>query len=184
MIPEALEITRKFMSKPVRILVKPDEMSLEGIKQFYVNVEKEEWKLETVCDLYETPISQLSLVDTDRTLIDVMLKGFSSGGEPTVIVVHNPKFKSNLLLGACNSCCEPQKQLSENPDTLEDNGSENLQEFQDCRLCFTLHFLLVILNLSRLELASLPLFYGFVNEGIVQRLTRSFEENGLASLLA
>ena len=54
MIPEALEITRKFMSKPVRILVKPDEMSLEGIKQFYVNVEKEEWKLETVCDLYET----------------------------------------------------------------------------------------------------------------------------------
>ncbi|CAF2074019.1 BnaUnng04330D [Brassica napus] len=92
-----------------------------------------------------------------------------------------PISHSNLLLGACNSCCEPQKQLSENPDTLEDNGSENLQEFQDCRLCFTLHFLLVILNLSRLELASLPLFYGFVNEGIVQRLTRSFEENGLAS---
>ncbi len=23
-----------------------------GIKQFYVNVEKEEWKLETLCDLY------------------------------------------------------------------------------------------------------------------------------------
>jgi hypothetical protein len=36
--PEALEITRKFMSKPVRILVKRDELTLEGIKQFYVNV--------------------------------------------------------------------------------------------------------------------------------------------------
>lgn len=54
MPPEALEITRKFMSKPVRILVKRDELTLEGIKQFYVNVDREEWKLETLCDLYET----------------------------------------------------------------------------------------------------------------------------------
>ena len=38
----------------VRILVKRDELTLEGIKQFYVYVEKEEWKLETLCDLYET----------------------------------------------------------------------------------------------------------------------------------
>ena len=54
MPPEALEITRKFMTKPVRILVKRDELTLEGIKQFYVNVDKEEWKLDTLCDLYET----------------------------------------------------------------------------------------------------------------------------------
>ncbi|KAF5749404.1 Eukaryotic translation initiation factor 4A1 isoform 3 [Tripterygium wilfordii] len=54
MPPEALEITRKFMNKPVRILVKRDEPTLEGIKQFHVNVDKEEWKLETLCDLYET----------------------------------------------------------------------------------------------------------------------------------
>lgn len=45
MPPEALEITRKFMNKPVRILVKRDELTLEGIKQFYVHVDKEEWKL-------------------------------------------------------------------------------------------------------------------------------------------
>ena len=54
MPPEALEITRKFMNKPVKILVKRDELTLEGIKQFYVNVDKEEWKLDTLCDLYET----------------------------------------------------------------------------------------------------------------------------------
>src|SRR5689334_20429392 len=45
MPPEALEITRKFMNKPVKILVKRDELTLEGIKQFYVDVDKEEWKL-------------------------------------------------------------------------------------------------------------------------------------------
>lgn len=52
--PEALEITRKFMNKPVRILVKRDELTLEGIKQFFVAVEKEEWKFDTLCDLYDT----------------------------------------------------------------------------------------------------------------------------------
>ncbi len=34
--------------------MKRDELTLEGIKQFYVNVDKEEWKLDTLCDLYET----------------------------------------------------------------------------------------------------------------------------------
>jgi hypothetical protein len=52
--PEALEITKKFMNKPVRILVKRDELTLEGIKQFYVDVGAEEHKLEVLCDLYET----------------------------------------------------------------------------------------------------------------------------------
>ena len=45
MPPEALEITRKFMKKPVRVLVKRDELTLEGLKQFYVNVEKEDGSL-------------------------------------------------------------------------------------------------------------------------------------------
>ncbi|KAG8783070.1 translation initiation factor eIF4A [Ceratobasidium sp. 428] len=37
-----------------RILVGGDELTLEGIKQFYVQAEKEEWKLDELCDLYET----------------------------------------------------------------------------------------------------------------------------------
>lgn len=50
---EVLDLTKYFMNKPVKILVKNDELTLEGIKQFYVAVEKEEWKLDTLCDLYE-----------------------------------------------------------------------------------------------------------------------------------
>jgi translation initiation factor 4A len=42
------------MRNPVRILVRRDGFTLEGIKQFYIAVEKEEWKLDTLCDLYET----------------------------------------------------------------------------------------------------------------------------------
>ncbi|CAL8091218.1 unnamed protein product [Calicophoron daubneyi] len=51
---EVLEVAKHFMDNPVRILVRQDELTLEGIRQFYVNVEQEEWKLETLCDLYQT----------------------------------------------------------------------------------------------------------------------------------
>ena len=56
-----LEVTTRFMRDPVRILVKKEELTLEGIRQFYVSVEREEWKLDTLCDLYETlTITQVS----------------------------------------------------------------------------------------------------------------------------
>merc|ERR1719323_2826681 len=51
---EVLEVTTRFMRDPIRILVKKEELTLEGIRQFYVSVEREEWKLDTLCDLYET----------------------------------------------------------------------------------------------------------------------------------
>lgn len=38
---EVLEVTKKFMREPIRILVKKEELTLEGIKQFYINVERE-----------------------------------------------------------------------------------------------------------------------------------------------
>ncbi|KAG6928894.1 eukaryotic translation initiation factor 4A1, partial [Chelydra serpentina] len=51
---DVLEVTKKFMRDPIRILVKKEELTLEGIRQFYINVEREEWKLDTLCDLYKT----------------------------------------------------------------------------------------------------------------------------------
>ncbi|KAK5898609.1 hypothetical protein CesoFtcFv8_008167 [Champsocephalus esox] len=53
-IYDILEMTNKFMTDPIRILVKRDELTLEGIKQFFVAVEREEWKFDTLCDLYDT----------------------------------------------------------------------------------------------------------------------------------
>lgn len=51
-----LEMTNQFMEEPVKILVKRDELTLEGIKQFFIHIEKDEWKFETLCDLYKTLI--------------------------------------------------------------------------------------------------------------------------------
>lgn len=38
---EVLDVTKKFMRDPIRILVKKEELTLEGIKQFYIMVGKE-----------------------------------------------------------------------------------------------------------------------------------------------
>ena len=51
---DVLDLTAKFMTDPIRILVKRDELTLEGISQFFVAIEKEEWKFETLCDLYDS----------------------------------------------------------------------------------------------------------------------------------
>jgi len=52
--PEILSISQKFMNDPIQILIKRDELTLEGIKQFFISVEKEDWKFDTLCDLYDT----------------------------------------------------------------------------------------------------------------------------------
>jgi ATP-dependent RNA helicase len=47
-------MSRKFMNNPIKILVKRDELTLEGIKQFFIAIDKEEWKFDTLCDLYDS----------------------------------------------------------------------------------------------------------------------------------
>ena len=48
-------MTSQFMAEDtVKILVKGSKISLEGIKQFYIDVQKEENKFAILCDLYDS----------------------------------------------------------------------------------------------------------------------------------
>ena len=48
-----LEVAENYLSNPVRILLPPDEVTLDGIKQYFVGLEREEWKLPVLLDLYQ-----------------------------------------------------------------------------------------------------------------------------------
>jgi translation initiation factor 4A len=48
-----LEITEKFMRDPHKILIEKENLTLDGIKQFFVDVQNDQWKFETFCDLYD-----------------------------------------------------------------------------------------------------------------------------------
>jgi len=50
---EILKVIELFMNDPIRILVKKDELTLEGIKQFYIAVDEEDLKLDVLCELYK-----------------------------------------------------------------------------------------------------------------------------------
>jgi translation initiation factor 4A len=68
---EVLDVTSNFMRDPIRILVKRDEVTLEGIKQFYVSIMREEHKLDTLCDLYESvTITQAVIFCNTRRKVD------------------------------------------------------------------------------------------------------------------
>ena len=95
---EVLEVTKKFMRDPVRILVKRDELTLEGIKQFYIAVEKEEWKLDTLCDLYETvTITQAVIFCNTRRKVDWLTEKMHSREFTVSAMVSYHLFRALIL---------------------------------------------------------------------------------------
>ena len=75
---DVLEMAAVFMHKPLKIVLKRDELTLEGMKQFFIAVEREEWKLDTLCDLYETlTITQAIIYCNTRRKVDWLTEKMS-----------------------------------------------------------------------------------------------------------
>ena len=51
---EILDLTNNFMDNPERLLVNKEELTLEGIKQFYIDLKQYNWKFDVLYDIYET----------------------------------------------------------------------------------------------------------------------------------
>tara|TARA_Y100000389_G_C17434086_1_gene504436 strand:- start:224 stop:1378 length:1155 start_codon:yes stop_codon:yes gene_type:complete len=70
---EVLELSEKFMNNPEKILVKKEQLTLEGITQFYINIRVNEWKFDVLKDLYDTiNISQCIIyINSKNKLMDV-----------------------------------------------------------------------------------------------------------------
>ena len=68
---EILELTKNFMDNPLEFLKPKSHLTLEGIKQYYINVEREDFKLDTLIDLYSSiSISQAIIyVNTKKKIM-------------------------------------------------------------------------------------------------------------------
>lgn len=71
-MPEGvLELTTKFMNDPIKIIVKQEELTLEGIRQYYIAVKQEEWKVEVLRDIYnEISITSCVIFCNTRRKVD------------------------------------------------------------------------------------------------------------------
>ncbi len=75
MTPEFFKLTSCFMRDPVKILVKNEELTLEGIRQFYINLEKIDFKFDTLCDIYSAcTISQTIIYCNSRRSVDSLTR--------------------------------------------------------------------------------------------------------------
>lgn len=70
--PDIIDVTNKFMRQPInQILVKNEQLTLDGIKQFYISIDREEWKLATLFDLYNTiSITQAIIYANTKRKVD------------------------------------------------------------------------------------------------------------------
>lgn len=66
MPPNVIEIAENYLHNPVRILLPPDEVTLKGIRQFYVELEREEWKLSVLLDLYQQVAVNQALIYVNK----------------------------------------------------------------------------------------------------------------------
>ena len=70
---EVLSLTDKFMTNPEKILVNKEELTLEGIAQFYINCNIYKWKYDVLYELYDSiSINQCIIyINTKSTLINL-----------------------------------------------------------------------------------------------------------------
>jgi ATP-dependent RNA helicase len=75
-------------------------LTLEGIKQFFVAVEKEEWKFDTLCDLYDTlTVTQAVIFCNTRRKVDWLTEKMREANF-TVACMHGemPQAERNTIM--------------------------------------------------------------------------------------
>ena len=105
MPPEVLEMAADFVDNPICILQKRGELSLAGIRQFYVGIEKEECKLDTLCDLCETLATTQAIVYCNtRRKVDCLTESLRTR-DFTVSALHGDtdQQKRELVMGEFRS---------------------------------------------------------------------------------
>jgi len=76
-----LEIAENYLSNPVRILLPQDEVTLDGIKQYYVHLEREDWKFPVLLDLYQQiTVNQALIYVNKRQKAEWLAKQLASQG--------------------------------------------------------------------------------------------------------
>ena len=85
---EMIEIANKMIEDPVKILIKKEELTLDGIRQFYIAVQEENWKLDTLCDIYETlTINQCIIYCNTKYKVEWLAKQMTDK-DFTVVCLH------------------------------------------------------------------------------------------------
>jgi translation initiation factor 4A len=102
MPPEVKELADRILSDPVRVTLKTADVKLDGIQQFYVQLEDDSWKMDCFCDIFESLTIQSSIVfcntkeRAERLYSTLTERGFPVSviyGEPMTQTVRHQRMK-------------------------------------------------------------------------------------------
>jgi len=82
MIPAIAEVASSLLVRdPFKILREPEEVSLEGIRQFYIELEHDDYKLDTLCDLSDVlTIQQAVIFANSRKSVETLATSMTRRG--------------------------------------------------------------------------------------------------------
>ena len=79
---QTLEITNKFMNDPIQILIKKEDVPVQSIKQFYMEIDREEDKLDSLMDIFSTvSLSQCLLFTNSKSKVSWIFDKLSENKE-------------------------------------------------------------------------------------------------------
>jgi translation initiation factor 4A len=100
MTPDFFKLSNNFMRDPIKILVKNDELTLEGIRQYYIDLEKNDYKYDTLCDLYSMiSVSQSIIYCNSRRIVEI-LNNKLTNDDFSVSMIHGdmPQTERNKIM--------------------------------------------------------------------------------------
>ena len=84
---DVVEFVNKLLGNPVRILVPPEEVNLKGIRQYRVDLEREDWKFEVLLDLYKNlNIAQALIYCNKRQKAEWLAEKMTNAGFPITCI--------------------------------------------------------------------------------------------------
>ena len=90
-LPDEMKfITQKFMRTPVEIFIKPEQLTLDGIKQYNILVENDDQKYDTLKDLYESlNVSQSIIFCNTYKRVSTLYDALTQDGFPACQIHSN-----------------------------------------------------------------------------------------------
>lgn len=80
---DVIEFVNKLLNNPVRILIPPEEVTLKGIQQYGIALDREDWKFEVLLDLYKNlDITQALIYCNTRKRVEWLADKMIQAGYP------------------------------------------------------------------------------------------------------
>ena len=84
------DLISKFVISPVRIIVKSEQLTLEGIKQYFVSLENDAMKYDTLKDLFSTfSVSQCIIYCNSVSRVSDLYEAMNNDGYPVCLIHSN-----------------------------------------------------------------------------------------------